>query len=426
MKKFYFSYLVFLLLFITAQSYSQLSYGWSEQNSGFTGNLWSVSAVDSNVVWASGDSLKVLRTTNGGINWSVISVEQTGSRTIFPVYNIFAIDANNAICTGSSNTYTSVYKTTNGGVNWSTVFNQIGGFIDNIFMFSNTNGFMSGDPVGGRFSLWKTTDGGNSWDSTGLYLASYSGESGVINNLFVDGNNVWMGIQGSYKIFRSTNYGSNWTMFYTPAIVNCFWSNNPSSGFYILGATQLYSTTNSGGNWSQIPGTPGSAYLCGLTGIGNEWWYIRNGLSIYYSSNNGTSWTTQYTVPSKNFSAISKARMSKYIWCVRNTGGISRYGIVSGIINISKSVPSEYKLFQNYPNPFNPKTKIKFDIKENTYVTLKIFDIMGKEISILINQNLNSGSYSADFDASLLSSGIYFYVLKADNFIDTKRMIIVK
>ena len=432
MKKYCYPFLLIIfVLCITSQSFSQLTYGWSEQNSGTTVDLWTVSAADSNVAWIGGDSLKVLRTTNGGVNWSVISGIQGLTRAIIPIYNIFAIDANNAICAGSTAANTYVYKTTNGGANWTTVFSQSGGFIDNIYMYSATNGFKNGDPVGGRFSLWKTTDGGNNWDSTGLYLPSSTGEYGVINNLFVDGSKFWMGIQGSFKDFYSTNYGSNWILQYPPDNVNCFWSNNTASGLFMMGFYGLYITTNFGINWSLANGVPGTAYLCSLTGIGNEWWLARNELSIFYSSNNGANWVTQYTVADKNFESLSKARSGKYIWAVRDGGKISRYGIISGINTISQSVPSEFKLYQNYPNPFNPSTIIKFQIKDSRFVTLKVYDILGIEIATLINEKLTPGTYEVPFSINQFSdyriaSGVFFYVIKAGNFLETKRMIYIK
>jgi hypothetical protein len=97
-----------------------------------------------------------------------------------------------------------------------------------------------------------------------------------------------------------------------------------------------------------------------------------------------------------------------------------------GISQISSVVPGEYKLEQNYPNPFNPTTKINFAISKSGFVNLKIYDITGKEVANLINEKLETGSYSYEFNASVLSSGIYFYTLKTNNFVQTKKMVLVK
>jgi hypothetical protein len=90
-------------------------------------------------------------------------------------------------------------------------------------------------------------------------------------------------------------------------------------------------------------------------------------------------------------------------------------------------------LFQNYPNPFNPITTIKFDLPKNSYVKLIVYDLLGREVSLLVNEELKASSYAVDFDASALSSGVYFYRLitidnygKTSSFVDTKKMVVSK
>jgi hypothetical protein len=94
----------------------------------------------------------------------------------------------------------------------------------------------------------------------------------------------------------------------------------------------------------------------------------------------------------------------------------------------SNPVAQNYQtgLLQNYPNPFNPITKISFDIPNKSYVSLKIYDILGKEIKTLVSEEKSAGKYIVDFDASFLSSGVYFYKLESGTFVETKRMIILK
>jgi len=101
-------------------------------------------------------------------------------------------------------------------------------------------------------------------------------------------------------------------------------------------------------------------------------------------------------------------------------------GLVTGINPISTEIPNNYSLTQNYPNPFNPVTNIKFSIPTSGVVKLVVFDVMGREVATMVNQNLNAGSYIADFDASKLASGIYFYKLITADFTDTKKMMLVK
>lgn len=92
----------------------------------------------------------------------------------------------------------------------------------------------------------------------------------------------------------------------------------------------------------------------------------------------------------------------------------------------SSLIPDKMTLFQNFPNPFNPSTTIKFSLNNNSYVTLKIYDLSGKEIATVINSNLAAGTYNVKWEPNGLSSGVYYYKLDADGFTDTKRMVIIK
>jgi hypothetical protein len=113
-------------------------------------------------------------------------------------------------------------------------------------------------------------------------------------------------------------------------------------------------------------------------------------------------------------------------WSIYNSG------FSVGIQNISTEIPSKFSLSQNFPNPFNPTTKIRFDIQKSvvssqySVVTLKVFDILGKEIATIVNERLQPGTYEASFDGSNYSSGIYFYKLQTEGFINTKKIILLK
>jgi len=96
-----------------------------------------------------------------------------------------------------------------------------------------------------------------------------------------------------------------------------------------------------------------------------------------------------------------------------------------GITNIS-SVAKEFSLSQNYPNPFNPNTKINFSIPKSDYVSLRVYDMLGREVSVLVNGQLTAGEYQADFNAKGLSSGMYYYSLRAGEYVDVKKMVLVK
>jgi hypothetical protein len=106
-------------------------------------------------------------------------------------------------------------------------------------------------------------------------------------------------------------------------------------------------------------------------------------------------------------------------WMFTNIGSV-------GINTVSSEIPDNFRLNQNYPNPFNPSTNITYQLKTGSFVNLKVFDILGKEILTLVNQKQNAGSYSVEFSAGSIPSGVYFYRLQAEGFSDVKRMILMK
>jgi hypothetical protein len=90
------------------------------------------------------------------------------------------------------------------------------------------------------------------------------------------------------------------------------------------------------------------------------------------------------------------------------------------------SIPTEFSLSQNYPNPFNPTTKIKYSVPEISFVTIKLYDALGNEITTLVNEEKEVGSYKIDFDGSRLSSGIYFYKMQTEKFMEIKKMVLLR
>jgi len=98
----------------------------------------------------------------------------------------------------------------------------------------------------------------------------------------------------------------------------------------------------------------------------------------------------------------------------------------SDAVEVDIVVPDVYSLHQNYPNPFNPSTTIKYQIPELSFVTLKVYDVLGNEVSILVSEEKVIGSYEVELDATGLPSGAYFYRLQAGSFVETKKMVLVK
>jgi hypothetical protein len=105
---------------------------------------------------------------------------------------------------------------------------------------------------------------------------------------------------------------------------------------------------------------------------------------------------------------------------------LSDAGGLVGLNEISNVVPDKFELFQNYPNPFNPSTKINFAISKNSKVTINVFNVLGQKIQTLVDKNLNAGLYQVEWNPGNVGSGVYYYVLKTENFSDTKKMLYIK
>lgn len=122
---------------------------------------------------------------------------------------------------------------------------------------------------------------------------------------------------------------------------------------------------------------------------------------------------------------------------IANLGGFSHIGSklfiddlswsnTTDLINPGNSIPTKFELLQNYPNPFNPSTKISWQSPVSSHQSLKIYDVLGNEVATLVDEYKEAGNYEVEFDASKLSSGIYFYKLRAGSFVETKKMILLR
>ena len=424
---------------------------WEERNSGVTVSLNSVHNLNSPDAWICGDSGTVLHTTNRGYNWS--NVSGNGLPSNVTLVNIYGVSSTTALTAGHAGSATYVYRTTNSGGTWTQVFTQSNGFINAIWMTSNTTGFMQGNPVGGRWSLWKTTDGGLNWDSTGLFLPEAWSESGWQNSMWVVGSKIWFGTNGAH-IYYSSNSGSDWNVQLTSPEGNIYtvWLDTVPSNIGYSGGASLLKTTNGGTNWMIDTAAIGSGNFNGFVGTEETiyfLWYIRNNNNIYHSYGTSSSWFLEYTAPSGNYNHISLSPGPIYygpgfLFAVRDNGGISRGNFwVEGVTLISNEVPEMYKLHQNYPNPFNASTKFKFESRilpnsksgemRGGHVKLAVYNLLGQEIEILVDKVIQPGSYEVDWFGNSYPSGIYFYRMLVTDpnssgivFDEIRKMVMVK
>ncbi|MBI2430337.1 MAG: T9SS type A sorting domain-containing protein [Ignavibacteriales bacterium] len=148
--------------------------------------------------------------------------------------------------------------------------------------------------------------------------------------------------------------------------------------------------------------------------------------TVFLSTDNGASWTHQGLVAiGVNILAVN----GTHLFAGTNSAGVWRRPLsemITGVNDQTTSPPFQFVLEQNYPNPFNPSTKIRFAVPGLSFVLLKVYNLLGQEVATLVNEEKRAGSYEVQWNAIGFSSGIYFYKLRSGNFVETKRMLMIK
>ena len=362
------------------------------------------------------------KTTNGGLNWSSLTGgnlsgiffinDLTGWVVGYPGYigrtingssftqqttgiqdrlnDVFFLNENTGWVVGGDFSVERIFKTTNGGINWIVQTSGTANKLFSVYFINENTGWSVGGPSSPK--IIKTTNGGDAW-----FTQTTTAATPLYSVMFADANTGWAvaGYLGGETIIKTTNGGANWfsqSSGDTRYLRDCY-VISVTKAFAVGQGGKIIATTNGGNNWTVI-----------ATGSTIELWSVdfANDSVGYAIGNNVVLKTTN--------------------------GGVT---FVNESIN---STPEKFSLYQNYPNPFNPRTKIKFDIPNlplrrgvgGMMVSLKIFDITGREIQTLVNEELKPGTYEVSFDGSNLPSGIYFYQLRSGDFIETKKLVLLK
>ena len=386
----------------------------------------------------------------------------------------------------SYNNTGKIYKTTDGGITWNLQFSLLHSYFRCIEFADSLNGWMGtlGSALGTNMDeLYFTNDGGSNWQAFTGIQNRYGGLCGISvvdrNNVFSCGRVVHLGNYVS-QFIKTTNGGLNWTYqnmnAYGSMLVDCYFFNKDTG--YAVGARRnttpfgnlvLY-TTNGGTDWETVYSDSSDVICWKIFFVNRNTGYISNDnyddtLAYLKTTDAGLNWT-RFTLPNGGFTSFQqgigfmnentgwigggqytfKTTNAGTSWFPDNFGiNINRFQFLSdtlayavgqkvykftsktiGIHQLSSNVPDDFFLYQNYPNPFNPVTNLEFGISNLGFVTLKVFDVLGKEVAILVNEELLPGSYKAEFNGADLPSGVYFYKLETDNFTEVKRMILLK
>lgn len=434
-------FLFFVVLFANESIISQVY--WIEQTSPTQKELTKSLFFDSEYGWVIGDSGTVLRTTNSGTNWMI---QQTG---IFSseLKDITFISRNTGWILAVDSTYkTFILHTTNSGVNWSkSYYPDTTLILSTIFFNDQFTGFVSGF----NGEIYKTTNSGANWkicyiDTTScLYLFPKN------DILFVNSQTGFVcgGVLDLQGVFiKTTDAGSNWFSMCISAepmneIVNLGGGRVAvMGGDYDLGSIFAVSS-NYGSNWIYEPtGCFGNATSFSFRTPAEVWAALSfsGTLAVNLDSMKpGSQWqciNTPGNIPINSIKFLSPT----VGFAFGEQGKIYKYNQnVIGIQNNQQN-PAEFSLGQNYPNPFNPVTNIKFQIPATVEtsrrdVLVSIYDALGREVAVLVDQQMQPGKYEVEWNAEGYPSGVYYYRLEVVNevdaaptFTETKKMVLLK
>lgn len=369
-----------------------------------TFNLREICLLNVNVGYIIGENGLILGTKDGGRTW----LQQESGANKHYLMGLSFIDENTGWVTGEMDDGTKrggiLLHTTSGGVKWDTLSDRSDMILYYDVKFADKNngvvigsyGFDNCTPI----KVYRTYDGGK-------HLTEISEFSGAHTRyLFMNNiDTLWTGLFGFAKSFdggftwdASYNIQIEDSVFTLPMFINFLQINGKTGWAIVLFYSQTLSTV------------------------------------LYCTDDYAFTWKI-VSVP-EDFYPFCITSASQYLFVGGKNGKIITNKLTPVDINEEKTKQYTFNLLQNYPNPFNPETQIKYSLKEDAFVTLKIFDILGNEIATLVNEPMNQGIHSVNFSAEggsasggnklRLSSRVYIYQLQANNYIASRKMIITK
>jgi photosystem II stability/assembly factor-like uncharacterized protein len=417
-----------VLIFIISQNSLFTQVYWIPKQSPVRTLLNKCTFADTLNGWACGESGAILHTSDGGENWV-----QQYSHNDYLLEDICFINSRIGWCIGNdySHLKTIIFNTSNGGLNWSVnPYPDTTLILNTIYFLDSLNGYMGGF----EGTILKTTDAGNVWKlmrvDSSLYFKYpisnfrfFNSQMGVACGGIIEFGGV---------LWKTTNYGYNWIAFLIgpEPIRDVVYLDSANAfatgGDFDLGAN-FVTTKNNWVNYDYFfLGFFGTGRAIAMR-TGNELW-VPLGFSIGWavSLDAARSWQL---ITDNDSEAVYDALFvdSTHGWAVGEYGKVYKFNKeIIGIKNKGENSPVSFKLYQNYPNPFNPVTKIYYELPENSYIKLSVYDVLGREVTSLVDGEMPRGKHESDWNASGLSSGVYFYKIEAGTYTQTKKMVLLK
>lgn len=361
--------------------------------------------------------------TNSGTSWTPID-------SGLPVLGNGAPIAVSGKCLFAG-TYGGVFRSSNNGTTWTAVDSGFTSRVINTLAVHDTNIF-----VGTGWTSWqdsavyRSTDNGNTWSNlSSLPNALHFAFIGT--NIFAASSYTIPNGGADYGVFLSTNNGNTWSGLNT-GLHPYGWTGFPIAAVdsdLFAGGQGIYSYSIKAGNWITLDSGLWNPIVTSLC-VNDSDIFAGAGLGgVFLSTNKGTSWRgiMNNDLPTVE-PVIALAVSGPYLIAAVRDSGLWRKPLQE-ILDVKQTPPNSLITFildQNYPNPFNPNTTISFTIPSKVFVTLKVFDIMGRTITTIVSKELSAGNYIEQWHAADLSSGVYFYRLQAGNFVQTKKLLLLK
>jgi photosystem II stability/assembly factor-like uncharacterized protein len=404
-------------------SYNQQSSYWNVI-SDLNNEMSSIYFIDSLNGWVIGYNGEINYSSDGGFSWS-----PQNSGTIQDLQSIFFIDSIRGFSCGYNST---LIYTTNKGSTWlpiqvesdsSLIYSSLCSDKDtNLYFVSNSG------------KIFKSNDLGKHWDS--LYNFN---EWGFTYLDFSHSPTCFAMKMWGNELYKSTDSGNHWNMETIPVrwSADIYFLNSdtgwvtenvmPSS--LMLDSASIYKTVDGGESWIKqstiLGGYPQNIFF-----VDNHEGWLQDFVTenIYYTSDGGETWTNQYKPDTSDTLEDLFILDRDHGWALTFTGKIVKYQRSTSLVvnKNEKSIVCGYSIHQNYPNPFNPSTTISFSLPSKSFISLKVFDMLGREVATIVSEQMSAGSHSVLFNGSSLASGVYYYRLQAGSFAETKKLVLLR
>lgn len=362
-----------------------------------------------------GSTFNIHKTTNGGSTY----VQQSSGFTAQRFMSVFFFHPDTVYMSGNGG---RIVRTDNGGQRWDSLRTGTDAQLWGLWFVDRSTGFAAGSAG----TVIKTTDGGITWFPTPTNQIT------ALDGIwFVDARTGYVG--GANVIIKTTDQGASWTAkpasFISPfETAGAIYFKDAATGVYATNAGRIVRTTDGGDSWTEVYAQAGGGAVWGLsfpdtlTGYG-----CTNTGKVVKTTDGGITWSVQSTPLTENLYDISfPTRSIGYVasWSgkiLKTTNGGATFVEWRG-----NGQPQQYSLEQNHPNPFNPHTTIRYALPLRSAVTLSVYDMLGREVEVLVRAPVEAGVHEVRFDGSGLPSGVYLCRLTAGEFVQTRKLMLLK